>query len=301
MDLGFLSSGEFHSTVCALLWASAVILFRKSGEHVPPVALNLYKGLVGLVLTLATMAILGIPFSPPDVTSSDWIILFLSGLVGIGVADTLFFRALNNLGAARLAIVDCLYSPFVMLCSFIYLSEPVGPGLILAMVLMVLAIALGAYTPGTAILPGPERSRLRAGVLLAILSVFLMAAAIVVVKPILNRSDVWWAISIRLAGGVAYLSVQGMLPAHRAGVLRVLRPGPLWKLIFPAAFVGTYLAIFFWTLGMKLTYTTTASVLNQLSNVFILPLAAIFLKEHLGPRQVVAIALGFLAGLLAVL
>lgn len=291
-------SGETYSIICAALWAGAVILFRRSGDEVPPVALNLFKGVWGLALSLLTMAVLGIPFFPADATASDWAILAASGVVGIGIADTIFFVALNRLGAGRIAIVDCLYSPFVILSSWVYLHEPLGVPLLAAVVLMGVAIFVGTWSPDPSQRTLPRD--LHVGVLLGILATFLMAAGIVAVKPILNRSEVWWALSVRLAAGVAFLAIQGSLPRHRASVLAALRPSRQWRITVPAAFIGTYLSIFFWTMGMKYTLTTIASVLNQLSNLMILVLAWLFLRERLGARQWIAIAMGVGAGVLAV-
>ncbi len=294
-----IGAGEAFSTLTALTWAVAVVLFRRAGDRMPPVALNLFKGLLGLVLSVLTMLVLGVGFVPEGVTVADFALVFVSGAVGIGVADTLFFMALNRMGAARLAIVDCTYSPFVMLASWVHLGEPVSAMLVPAVLLMAVAIIVGAWEPGAF-----QRSawrREKAGIALSTLSVLLMAVAIVAIKPILDTNDAWWVLTVRLAGGVCFLAVQGALPRFRAEVLAALRPSRAWLRAVPASFVGTYVAIFLWTLGMKLTYTNTASVLNQLSNVFILPLAAIFLHERLGTRQVVAIVLGFSAGILAVL
>ncbi len=36
--------GETCALLSPLLWSFAVILFRKTGEHVTPIALNLFKG-----------------------------------------------------------------------------------------------------------------------------------------------------------------------------------------------------------------------------------------------------------------
>jgi drug/metabolite transporter (DMT)-like permease len=292
-------SGETYSIICALMWAIGVILFRKSGDSVPPVALNLFKGVVGLTLALITMAVLGVPFFPDHASAADWALLAVSGVVGIGIADSLFFVSLNRLGAGRVAIVDCLYSPFVVLSSWVYLQEPLGIPLVAAIVLMGIAIFVGTWNPDPSQRTLPRD--LHAGVLIGILATFLMAASIVAVKPILNRSDVWWAMSVRLAAGVAFLAVQGALPRHRASVLAALRPSRQWRVTVPAAFIGTYLSIFFWTMGMKYTFTTIASVLNQLSNLMIPVLAWLFLRERLGPRQWIAIVLGVGAAALAVM
>ncbi len=291
-------SGEFYSALCAVLWAIAVVLFRKSGEHVPPVALNLFKGVFGLLMFLPTMAVLGLPFVPDGTVASDWAILLISGGIGIGVADTLFFESLNRLGAGRSAIVDCLYSPFVILCSFFALSEPLPVTLFAAVALMGAAIFAGTWQPGGRA-SGPEARRVLAGVGIGALAMLLMAVGVVLTKPVLDRFDTCWVTSVRLLGGVAVLTVLGLAPGRRAATIRAFTPGPVWRITIPASFVGTYLAILVWMLGMKYTYTTTASVLNQLSNVLILPLAAIFLKEPLRPRHYAALALGIAGGLVA--
>ena len=44
----------------------------------------------------------------------DYLLVLVSGALGIGIADTLFFKCLNTLGAGLTAIIDCLYSPFTI-------------------------------------------------------------------------------------------------------------------------------------------------------------------------------------------
>jgi drug/metabolite transporter (DMT)-like permease len=298
MDWNLLQSGEFSATLCGLLWAVAVILFKKSGETVPPVTLNLFKGTVGLVLFVITMLVLDLPFFPATASRSDWIILLVSGAIGIGIADSLLFAALNRLGAGRNAIVDCLYSPFVILCSIVYLSEPLSIWLFVAIGLMVGAIGIGTWNPAK-LVGVTDRRALRTGVLMGVASQLLMAIGIVMVKPVLETSEVWWATSVRLVGGWSLLAVQGLLPRHRPSVWRAFSPGREWTVTMPAAVIGTYLSLIFWILGMKYTYTTIASVLNQMSVIFMLLLATLFLKEPLTGRKLVAITMGFAAGLVA--
>ena len=50
-------------------------------------------------------------------------ILILSGFLGITLADTLFFYSLNLVGVGLVSIVDCLYSPFIILFSWLILLE----------------------------------------------------------------------------------------------------------------------------------------------------------------------------------
>jgi len=122
--------GSVLSLLSAFFWASAVILFKKSGEVFSPISLNIYKSLVALILVSLTMVILNIPFFP-DKPINDWLLLAASGFIGITLADLFFFIALNRLGAGLVAIVECLYLPSVIFFSFLLLGETLSAGTII--------------------------------------------------------------------------------------------------------------------------------------------------------------------------
>lgn len=301
MEAPFPFAGEILSASCALFWAVAVLLFKKGGELVGPVTLNLFKNVVGTTLLAITLLLRPAPLFPPGVPLADLLTLLASGCIGIAIADSLFLASLNRLGAGRSAIVDCLYSPFVVLCAWVYLGEPLHPSLLAGVGAMVAAILLGAWVPNGDGAATTEARSLHRGVVLGMVSMFLMAVGIVLAKPVLNRSEPLWATEVRLLGGLAFLAVQTLLsPRLRAEAAQVFRPGRAWRVLVPAAVVGTYLALILWTAGMTWTRTGTASVLNQLSNVFVLLLAWPFLGERITWRKAGAIALGLAGGLLVV-
>ena len=118
----FSNFGETLALITAIVWSISVILFKKSGETVRPLGLNLFKNTLTLLLVPPTMLVLGESlFAPAPLM--DYVLLLFSGVLGIGIADTLFFWSLNLLGAARSAIVDCLYSPVIILLSIFWLDE----------------------------------------------------------------------------------------------------------------------------------------------------------------------------------
>ncbi len=77
------------STAAAFFWAVAIILFKKSGDHFSPMALNLLKCTVTLILLIPTLLLCGIDLFP-EKPAYDWIMFCVSGLLGIALADTLF-------------------------------------------------------------------------------------------------------------------------------------------------------------------------------------------------------------------
>ena len=148
-----------------------------------------------MILFLVTLPILGIALFAPEHSTRDWVTLLLSGALGIGVADTLFFASLNRLGAANSAVVDCLYSPFVVLCAIVYLHDSINVSVIAAMSLMAAAILIGTWEPRRA-KSRAEAKAILVGVALGVVSMLLMAIGIVVAKPVLTYSDPWWATTV---------------------------------------------------------------------------------------------------------
>ena len=290
MSIGFLSTGELYSLATAIIWAVAVILFRISGERIEPVALNLFKNAVGLLLFLATLPLIGVPFFPEEVQTGDIIALTVSGVLGIGISDSLFFASLNRLGAGNTAIIDALYCPFIILCAFVYLHEPIGWQVIVAMLIMTAAILVGTWEPSLPKDP-EEKKRVAVGVALGVLGLFIMAMGLVAAKPVLEHANAWWVATVRLLAGTVFLMIQGALPRYRAGVIAIFKPNRTWRVAIPASIVGCYLAIICWITGMQLTLASVASVLNQTSTVFVVLLAALFLKEKLSARRGAAVAL----------
>jgi drug/metabolite transporter (DMT)-like permease len=144
-----------------------------------------------------------------------------------------------------------------------------------------------------------ERSETRAGILLGVSSMFLMAGGIVMAKPVLNISSVWWATPVRLLGGLLVLGVHALSPRHRLAVWRAFVSGRSWVYTVPSTLLGSYLALVIWIAGMKLARAGVAGVLNQLSTLLVPLLAAIVLKEKLTGRKAAAVVLGFCGALLA--
>lgn len=277
--------GEIFSLLCALAWAVAVILFRKSGESVHPLALNYFKDVLAVVLFIPTIFILG-ETNPKDATLTDYLILLTSGAIGIGIGDTLFFKGLNILGAGLQAIVDCLYSPFVIALSMIWLGERLSFWQYFGVILIIGAVLLATYEKNPQRL---SRSDLFKGSLFSVLAVMAMAVGIVMVKPLLDRSPLIWLTEVRLIGGVCFLSLVFIFHKKRKPVLNTLRATRSWRYVISGSICGAYLSMILWLAGMKFTKASIASALNQTSNLLIFVLAAIFLKELITLRRALAI------------
>jgi len=282
--------GEIFAMSCAVVWAFAVIFFKKSGETVAPFTLNLFRVCVSSVLFTFALTILGRPVFG-QAPLADYVILMASGVIAIAISDTLFHMCLNRVGAGLNAIVDTLYSPFIILYAFFMLGERLRWEQVLGMFLIIGGVLVASLTR-----PPKDLTRrdLVIGMLFGVGAMATIGFGIVLAKPVLERSDVLWATAVRQYGALlALVLVAGVMPGRRAR-WAVFRPHAAWKFTLPGTFLGSFLALILWIAGMKYTSAGTAGILNQTSTIYILILASVFLKEPFTKRKLMAtvVALG---------
>ncbi len=290
--------GELCSVSTAIFWGIAVILFKVSGLKLSPLALNLFKNSIGFALLLITFPLIGQSFwvkaAPADV-----LLIIVSGVVGIGISDTLFLRALNLLGASGVAIVDTLYSPSVIIFAFYFLGEKlsplaaVGASLILSSVLLPMLVQVKQSD-----IPRADWIR---GTFWGALAMLTVAWAIVIIKPLLNSYSLVWITTVRMGSGTAILLVFALLHPGRKSIFSVFRPQASWRVALPASFLGAYVCLLFWMAGFKYAQAGTASLLNQTSIVIMAGFGVLFLKEQFNWAKGLALALAFAGALLVIL
>ena len=289
--------GETFALLSAIFWAIAVILFKKSGEKVRPSALNLFKNIFASILLVITSLVLGKDIWL-QVPLNDYLLLLVSGIIGIGIADTLFLKSLNLLGASRNAIVSCSYSPIMILLSFLFLGERFTWIQTSGAVLIISAVIFTAQAKHHKDL---SRRNLFIGIGLILLSNFLIVISVIMIKPLLDGSPLIWATLVRLVGATFTIIVYILLRKDRKELLVSITRIHNLGYMLSGSFFGTYLALMTWLAGMKYTQTSNAAVLNQTNQIFIFLFAAIFLKEKITSFKVVSIMIAIIGAILVTL
>ncbi len=291
--------GSVLSLGAAFFWASSVILFKKSGEVFSPISLNIYKSFVALILITITMLVLNIPFFP-DKPVNDWLLLALSGFLGITLADLFFFIALEKLGASLLAIVECLYLPSVIFFSFIILGENLSMSAVAGGLMVLTAVFVGSIRKKDLEKDSMESKSPFIGIFIGCLSMIFIAIGIVIIKELLERTDVFWATLVRVVSGTVSLLIIVLIHPKRKQYFGELKFSKVWAFALPASISGNYLALLCWIAGMKYTTASQAAILNQMSTIFIFILAAVFLKEKITANKTIAIALALTGACLTI-
>ncbi len=278
---------------CALTWAISVILFR-STPRLTPFAMNLFKNVASIGLFLVTLPLLGAEIVW-DRPALEWAALIASGVLGIAIADTLFFTALQRLGPSRLAIVECIYSPLIVALSALFLAEPVTPALFAGAGLVALGVGVGSTERRP---EGPVDLR---GVAIGAIAIVVLALGVLLARPVLEHREVAEVTLIRLLSGVVGQLLWSLLRGLPREDFAAFRSTDGWRTLVPAAILGTWLSMLLWMGGFKYAPVSVAAVLNQTTIVWVLLLSWIFLGERLSPRRGLGASLAAAGALLVVL
>lgn len=285
--------GELSALSAAFLWAAASILFARAGARTGPVPLNLVKTAAGWLLTVLTVALVPGAVWPAGLASGDLGWLAVSGVLGLTVGDSLFFGALNRLGARRAMLLWALVPPLTALLAWPMLGEVLGLGALVGASVTLAGVAwvLNERRAG----PGQAAgASIGAGLALGLGAVFCQSFGSVTAKLGGAALDGVTLSVVRLTFGLGGLVLQVCLQRAFGEVRALLAAPRVLGGVLLATFIGTYLGLWLSMVALQATHAAIAAVLTATSPIFVLPLSRIFLKEPLSLRAVLGASVALL-------
>ena len=284
--------GDLYAVITAVCWSSAVILFDISTKKFTAIQLNVLKNFIGVFGFILTIVLFSIP--SPNFSQKDIFTLALSGFLGILIADGLFLESLRRLGSGLSAVVSTIYTPTVFIIAFILFNETINLHSYIGGVLVLGGITISVFqTPKTI-----KKRDLYIGILFGIMANILTAYSVLVIKPIMKNNSVVYVALYRFSIGFIFGIIVNLVKSGTKTVIQKFKQGLTNHYVILGALLGTYLSVIFWLSGYKYTLAGRAAIYNQLSTVFIIILARIFLKEPLTTKKVIGVSLAILGAII---
>lgn len=247
---------------------------------IQPILLNLYKGIIAAILLGA-----GLLYFPPDASMSwttVWLLLF-SGAIGIGIGDTAFFSALNQLGERpALLLTETLAPPMTLCIGFVMLSESFSPVGILGILVTLAGVAwvLSERTSSAPRQTERENPYGQRGLVtflrrygMALLAAVCQSLGAIISRYALTSSEIdpYTSSLLRLCGGITILGFYVMI--WKVPVFpRQVRDLRVWRVLFLATLIGTLLGIVLQQTALQLASAAIAQTLIATSVLFVLPM-----------------------------
>ena len=293
--------GEILSLGSAITWGISVSLFKIIGNSVSPYILNPLKNTIGTILFVLTVLLISDISAINNLSTDESLILALSGIIGITIADVLFLISLNILGTSRSAIINTIYSPMVIMLAYFILDESLTFADVIGGLMILLSILYLSFNQEKS-----NINNLNKGLLIGILAYSLMALGIIMVKPILNRFSnsiemQLWIIVFRLIPGtlLSYVTMSFMI--KKKEIILQLSNKKIWPIILLGSFLGTYVGFAMWVIGMAKTSASIASILNQTSTIFIAFFGWLILKETFSRKMMICFFISIIGAFIIII
>lgn len=272
--------GELAALLAAATWAVSAILYRGALPHYGAKQANLYKTTSGALLIWVTLLVWPGALAAVEWHASPLATLAISGVIGLAIGDTFYFRALQILGIHRAVLLYSLSPVFTLALAFSFLGEQMS-WVRLAGALVTVAgvyLVLGQHGADAPV----DARRPVAGVLCALAAALCQSLGILLSKAGLVDVGALAGTGVRLTAGSLALLVP--VWARGEGSARDLMRPEAHRRLLPAVIVGTYIGVFLMMFAIEHANAGIVGVLLSTTPLFSLCLAGI-LDGHWPPLR----------------
>lgn len=283
--------GILSALLSACSWAFGTITFERIGKVVPFVGITFLKGVFSIVLmTLLLLATDGIC----PIGWWEFSFLALSGIIGITVGDSLFFKSLQDLGAKTQVVFFLLGQILTMALSLLFLEELLSIEQYIGAFILLGGVIVTTWGSQT---NQPNKAR---GILFGLISMTCFSISSIMVKAAIADVPVITATFYRMAFGTVFTLAYGLASKNFACWIRPLKDKKLLGLFALNVIVITYGGFLLSMTSIKFISVSLASVLSATEPIFVLGLAFIIMKEKATKRELIGTTVT-LAGLFMII
>jgi DME family drug/metabolite transporter len=133
--------GELAALGAAVCWTVSAILYKEGLRSLKPVSANIVRLASTSVFLIGCIFVLGKIELLASLPLNIAVLATVSGILGLGLGDTLYMVSLKRIGVARAVPITCTYPLFTLLWTALLLNEPLK----LQIILGALAIVFGIW------------------------------------------------------------------------------------------------------------------------------------------------------------
>jgi drug/metabolite transporter (DMT)-like permease len=278
--------GELAALGAAISWTVSALFYRKALREASPVSANIIR----LTLTGSILLLLLVFLGKLNILTTLPLELVMlasaSGIIGLGLGDTLYFVSLKWIGVARAVPLTCIYPLFSVLWAVFLVKEPITVSVVLGAVVIVLGILfLGqdsqAKTTDT-------RKTLIAGVLIAVATAAIWSVSITLMDvAVKEASDIDHALiinTVRVVTVAAALLAASPVVDRRLGFLKVRRSTVLALIV--GGIVALGMGWFFLSYSFTVTSQARAVPISSTTPLFSTLAGILLLREKVNAHNV---------------
>jgi DME family drug/metabolite transporter len=134
--------GELAALGAALSWAVAPILYRKALLNTKPISANIVRCATNAGVLVAALLLLGNVGALTALPMGTVVLVVVSGVIGLGLGDTLYMIGLKYVGVSRAVPLAATYPLFSLVWATLLLGQPLSLAVVLGAAVIICGIWL---------------------------------------------------------------------------------------------------------------------------------------------------------------
>jgi DME family drug/metabolite transporter len=279
--------GELAALGAAISWTISAMLYGKALQQTKPISANIVRLSCTSAVLLIILAVAAGFGALPTLRLDIAALAAISGIIGLGLGDTLYMVSLKLIGVARAVPITCTYPLFNLLWAVFFIGEKVTLPLVLGVVIIFLGIWLLSHEKENSDRQGQNKFLFK-GVAAALATAVLWSVSIammgIAVKETPSLNDALIINTIRTATIAALLLALSPIIDRQRNFLKMKRR-TVATLIF-GGLVALGLGWFFLAYSFIGIPESQAVPISSTTPLFSTLVAVVLLREKVTARNV---------------
>lgn len=282
-----LTLGALAGLGAAALWSFSSLLFTFAGHAIGSMMVNRWRLVFATLILIAVHTLLFRQPIPLSAGYGPWLWLALSALVGLVIGDSLLFRSYLIIGPRNAMVLMTLSPVFSTVLAWVFLGEVLNPSQLLGIGITGGGVAW-AISHHPRIVTSSSEGTPTLGILLGIGAGCCQAAGLILARK--GMPDELSTISanvIRIGSAMVLIWLMTLLAGKFPESTRAIRHKRAGWQVAVGSLIGPTIGVWLSLVAVKYAPVGVASSLMSTTPILMIPLSALFLKEHIRLQSIV--------------
>jgi len=281
--------GELSAIGAALTWSACALIFTAASHRIgSSFSMNHYKTTFGMLILAVIQLITRGTFLPQSISSINWLLLGLSGVIGYFLADASLYQSYMTIGPRLGILIFNFYPLMSTLLAWLFLKEALSIYALFGISVTISGI-IWVVSEKNNTRREIHKKHFTQGICFAICAGLFQAISFTIIKPVMtgvDQVDPLTTTLIRAGFGCAAYWIVSLFRGKVITVFKKSSDKKAMALIGVGALVGSSIGVVLAMIAVKMAPVGIASTLMALMPIMILPMVAIVYKEKISARAI---------------
>ncbi|MBN2571255.1 MAG: DMT family transporter [Ignavibacteriales bacterium] len=271
--------GEFAALITAVFWSGTSIVFTEASIRVGSALVNITRLFFAIVLLSLVILIVQLEF---NLSSTQYINLIISGIIGLVFGDSCLFKAFQILGARISMLFMALAPPIAAVLAYFFLDESLSIVGIIGIIITIFGIGIVITQREVGAKQSEKINKI--GILYAMGGALGQGVGLIFAKVAFNEGEINGFVAAFIRIVISFLVLIPFF-VYRKIIQKAVKTfikdkkALLFTLI--GSIIGPFLGITFSLISVANTQVGIASTIMATPPILMLPLVKIIYKEQL--------------------